>query len=125
MLKLTSKKYEVEETVQVENDKGEVIYSFLMQITPDELFKIRNIFFDKESINKKETQEELIARGYKLQDQFEEICFKDHRAPFKAACGDYKYLEMVETMFSFFMTMFIEKRNQQVDTLNSSLKKNG
>lgn len=125
MLKLTSKQYEIEETVQVDNDKGEVIYSFEMQITPDELFKIRNIFFDKEVIGKDKTEKELLDRGLKLQEEFETICFKEHKEPFKKACGDYKYLEMVETMFSFFMNLFIEKRNQQVNTLNSNLKKTG
>ena len=138
MLVLTSKKYEIEEPIMVKNEKDETLYEFKMQITPEEMKKIKDILFDEKSLNltKKfqkekdedkqlEINEELEKRGLELQEKFEIICFKEHREPFKEKCGDYKYLEMVEMMYDFFMNAFIDKRVQQVNTISTNLKRIG
>lgn len=138
MLVLTSKKYEVEETIKAVNEENETLYEFQMQITPDEMKELRDILFDEKSINlakksskekdedKKEIiEEEIIKRAYKIQEKFENICFKEHKEAFKEKCGEYKYLEMVDMMYDFFMKAFIDKRAKQVNTISTNLKRIG
>lgn len=138
MLVLTSKKYEVEETIKAVNEENETLYEFQMQITPDEMKELRDILFDEKSINlakksakekdadKKEAlDDEIIKRAYEIQEKFENICFKEHKEAFKEKCGEYKYLEMVDMMYDFFMKAFIDKRAKQVNTISTSLKKIG
>lgn len=138
MLVLTSKKYEVEETIKAVNEENETLYEFQMQITPDEMKELRDILFDEKSMNlakksskekdleKKEIiEEEIIKRAYEIQDRFENICFKEHKETFKEKCGEYKYLEMVDMMYDFFMKAFIDKRANQVNTISTNLKRIG
>lgn len=130
MLTLTSKKYEVEEDVQVLDEQDKVIYSFKMQITPEELKKIKELIFDKETMkivksDVENKEEKLIARGMKTQEAFEQICFKEHREIFRDKVGEAKYLDMVETIFDFFMNTFIEKHVKRINTMNTNLKKIG
>src|SRR5574344_777037 len=138
MLVLTSKKYEVEETIKAVNEENETLYEFQMQITPNEMKELRDILFDEKSMNlaKKSSKEkdedkkeiidnEIIERAYKLQDRFNDICFKEHKEAFKEKCGEYKYLEMVDMMYDFFMNAFIDKRAKQVNTISTNLKRIG
>ena len=138
MLVLTSKKYEVEETIKAVNEENETLYEFQMQITPNEMKELRDILFDEKSMNlakksskekdedKKEIiEEEIIKRAYEIQEKFENICFKEHKEPFKEKCGEYKYLEMVDMMYDFFMKAFIDKRANQVNTISTNLKRIG
>lgn len=138
MLVLTSKKYEVEETIKAVNEENETLYEFQMQITPDEMKELRDILFDEKSMNlaKKSSKEkdedkkeiidnEIIKRAYEIQEKFENICFKEHKKSFKEKCGEYKYLEMVDMMYDFFMKAFIDKRANQVNTISTNLKRIG
>jgi hypothetical protein len=138
MLVLTSKKYEVEETIKAVNEENETLYEFQMQITPDEMKELRDILFDEKSMNlaKKSSKEkdedkkeiidnEIIKRAYEIQEKFENICFKEHKETFKEKCGEYKYLEMVDMMYDFFMKAFIDKRAKQVNTISTNLKRIG
>ena len=138
MLVLTSKKFEVDETIKAVNEENETLYEFQMQITPDEMKELRDILFDEKSISlakksakekdadKKEVlDDEIIERAYKLQDRFNDICFKEHKEPFKEKCGEYKFLEMVDMMYDFFMKAFIDKRANQVNTISTNLKRIG
>lgn len=138
MLVLTSKKYEVEETIKAVNEENETLYEFQMQITPDEMKELRDILFDEKSMNlaKKSSKEkdedkkeiidnEIIKRAYEIQEKFENICFKEHKETFKEKCGEYKYLEMVDMMYDFFMKAFIDKRANQVNTISTNLKRIG
>jgi hypothetical protein len=138
MLVLTSKKYEVEETIKAVNEENETLYEFQMQITPNEMKELRDILFDEKSMNlaKKSSKEkdedkkeiidnEIIKRAYEIQEKFENICFKEHKEAFKEKCGEYKYLEMVDMMYDFFMKAFIDKRANQVNTISTNLKRIG
>jgi hypothetical protein len=138
MLVLTSKKYEVEETIKAVNEENETLYEFQMQITPNEMKELRDILFDEKSMNlaKKSSKEkdedkkeiidnEIIKRAYEIQEKFENICFKEHKETFKEKCGEYKYLEMVDMMYDFFMKAFIDKRAKQVNTISTNLKRIG
>ena len=75
MLVLTSKKYEVEETIKAVNEENETLYEFQMQITPDEMKEIRDILFDEKSMNlaKKSAKEKDIDKkedAVRLKDKF-------------------------------------------------------
>jgi hypothetical protein len=50
MIVLTSKKYEVDENIKVENENGETIYEFKMQLTGAEKKAINEIIINKESL---------------------------------------------------------------------------
>ena len=138
MLVLTSKKFEVDETIKAVNEENETLYEFQMQITPDEMKEIRDILFDEKSMNlakksakekdadkKEELDDEIIKRAYELQDKFNNICFKENKEPFKEKCGEYKFLEMVDMLYDFFMKAFIDKRANQVNTITTNLKRIG
>ena len=139
MLTLTKKEFELEEKVQVNDEKGNVIYEFMMQITPEEMKELRDLIFDENDVKngrkmaKLETSgnidelEELEAKVMKnarnRQERLEQICFKEHREEFKEKAGEYKYLEMVEMMFDFFVKTFADQRAKQVNTMSSHLRK--
>lgn len=139
MLTLTKKQFELEEKVQVNDEKGSVIYEFMMQITPEEMKELRDLIFDENDIkngrkmSKLETSgnieelEELEAKvmdnARNRQERLEQICFKEHREEFKQKAGEYKYLEMVEMMFDFFVKTFADQRAKQVNTMSSHLRK--
>lgn len=139
MLTLTKKEYELEEKVQVNDEKGNIIYEFTMQITPDEMKELKDLIFDEQDVkngrkmSKLETSgnveelEELEAKvldnAKKRQERMEEICFKEHREEFKEKAGEYKYLEMVEMMFDFFVKTFADQRAKQINTMSSHLRK--
>jgi len=123
MLSLTTKKYEVEEKVEIKNEQEEVLYSFDMQITSGEMKRIKDILFDESyKVSKIKDEDKVMEKSLKLQEEFEDICFKEHKEPFKKV-NEYKYLEMVDLMYDFFINMFIDKRVQQVNTINTNLHK--
>lgn len=139
MLTLTKKEYEVEEPVQVKGEDGNIIYEFTMQITPEEMKELRELIFDESDIKngrmmsklqKEEKIEELedleakvLDNARNRQERLEQICFKEHREEFKQKAGEYKYLEMVEMMFDFFVKTFADQRAKQVNTMSSHLRK--
>ena len=139
MLTLTKKEYEVEEPVQVKGEDGNIIYEFTMQITPEEMKELRELIFDENDVKngrkmakleKSENIEELEELEAKVldnarnrQERLEQICFKEHREEFKQKAGEYKYLEMVEMMFDFFVKTFADQRAKQVNTMSSHLRK--
>ena len=139
MLTLTKKEYEVEEPVQVKDEDGNIIYEFTMQITPDEMKELKDLIFNQNDVkngrkmSKLETSgnieelEELEAKVIEnakiRQERMEQICFKEHRQEFKEKAGEYKYDEMVEMMFDFFVKTFADQKASQINTMSSHLKK--
>lgn len=139
MLTLTRKKYEIEEPIQLKDENNNLLYEFTMQITSEEMEEVKKLIFDEEDIkngrklsvleNNKEYEkyEELEAKVLKeakeRQEKLEIICFKEHREPFKEKAGQYKYNEMVEMIFDFFVQTFAEKKSQQINTMSSHLRK--
>lgn len=139
MLVLTTKQYEIEETIKAENEAKETIYEFEMQLTSSEVKEVQDIIFNRNQIKKAKQlakldelsddydklEEEVEKEALELQDRFENICFKEDKEPFKETVGEYKYLEMVEMLYDFFWNAFIEKKAKQVNTMNTSLQKLG
>ena len=139
MLTLTKKEYELEEKVQVNDEKGNVIYEFTMQITPEEMKELKDLIFDEDDVKNgrkmaklekegnieglEEMEAKVIENARNRQERLEQICFKEHREEFKQKAGEYKYLEMVEMMFDFFVKTFADQRAKQVNTMSSHLRK--
>lgn len=124
MLVVTSKKYEVEEIIKAENEQGETIYEFTMQITPDEMGELKNILIDKNyELSKIDDEEKVFVEATKMQEDFENIVFKNHKDKFKEVCGLFKYNEMVDLIYAFFMNAFIDKKLLLANTINSKLQK--
>lgn len=139
MLTLTKKEYELEEKVQVNDEKGNVIYEFTMQITPEEMKELKDLIFDEDDVKNgrkmaklekegnieglEQMEAKVIENARNRQERLEQICFKEHREEFKQKAGEYKYLEMVEMMFDFFVKTFADQRAKQVNTMSSHLRK--
>ena len=139
MLTLTKKEYELEEKVQVNDEKGNVIYEFTMQITPEEMKELKDLIFDEDDVKNgrkmaklekegnieglEEMEAKVLDNARNRQERLEEICFKEHREEFKNKAGEYKYLEMVEMMFDFFVKTFADQRAKQVNTMSTHLRK--
>ena len=139
MLTLTRKEYEIEEPIVLKNENGDTIYQFDMKITSEEMEQLKNLIFDERDVKngrklsklelegKIEEYEELEAKvlenAQERQEKIEKICFKEHRESYKKVAGEYKYNEMVEMIFDFFVKTFADKKSQQINTMSSHLKK--
>ena len=105
MLKITKNKYEIEETIQItENKEGkeEVLLEIPMQITSDELLKLKEILFGYRNKNISKYQNSTDEEKKQLENNAEkeinnhneeiaDICFKDNKEKIKEIAGEYKY----------------------------------
>ena len=71
---------------------------------------------------KEEMEKELEKELKENSSRFEEICFKEHRIPFKEKAGNFKYEETVEMLLGFFINWFTEKQLAPVNTTIMNLK---
>lgn len=139
MIKLTRKKYEIEEPIQVEDESGNLLVDYTVKITPEEKLQIRDIIFDEQDVkdgrklaklekegktNEYELLEnDVLERAKARQEKFEKIVFKEERENIKQKAGESIYLDLVDTMFDFFVNAFVDKRVSQMNTLTTSLRK--
>lgn len=115
MLKITSKEFEIEEPIQLTkmvDGKEETLYEFTMQLTSNDLQKLKEIVFD--------TSKENEDKNY---ESFLDICLKEHKENLKNKAGDYKFSELVEELRGFIMGFFIEKRMKPMNTQFTNLTK--
>ena len=139
MLTLTRKKYEIEEPIQIKDEKGEVLFEYLMRITPEEKLKIQNIIFDEQDVQDGralqklessgetdkylELEAKVIERAKERQEKFENIIFKNQKEKLKEIAGESGYLDLVDMLFDFFVKTFVDKRTSQINTLSTHLRK--
>lgn len=139
MIKLTRKKYEIEEPIQVEDENGNLLVDYTVKITPEEKLQIRDIIFDEQDVKdgrklaklEKEgktdeyesLEKDVLERAKARQEKFEKIVFKEERENIKKKAGELIYLDLVDTMFDFFVNAFVDKRVSQMNTLTTSLRK--
>ena len=139
MIKLTRKKYEIEEPIQVEDENGNLLVDYTVKITPEEKLQIRDIIFDEQDVKdgrklaklEKEgktdeyesLEKDVLERAKARQEKFEKIVFKEERENIKKKAGELIYLDLVDTMFDFFVNAFVDKRVSQINTLTTSLRK--
>ena len=133
MLEIKKKNYEVSEKIQLTDEQGNILYEFEMQITDKEMEEIKKIIFANAEKKKskymnanyeeKEKMERELEQELKENsNRFEEICFKEHRIPFKEKAGNFKYEETLEMLLGFFINWFTEKKLAPVNTTIMSLK---
>jgi len=139
MLTLTRKKYEIEEPIQIKGENEEVLFEYLMRITPEEKLEIQNIIFDEQDVKDGRLLQKLQSEGKtdeyidleakvmertkERQKQFENIVFKDQIDKIKEIAGESGYLDLVDMLFDFFVKTFVDKRALQMNTLNTHLRK--
>ena len=139
MIKLTRKQYEIEEPIQVEDENGNLLVDYTVKITPEEKLQIRDIIFDEQDVkdgrklaklekegktNEYELLENnVLERAKARQEEFEKIVFKEERENIKQKAGESIYLDLVDTMFDFFVNAFVDKRVSQMNTLTTGLRK--
>ena len=139
MIKLTRKQYEIEEPIQVEDENGNLLVDYTVKITPEEKLQIRDIIFDEQDVKdgrklaklEKEgktdeyelLENDVLERAKARQERFEKIVFKEERENIKQKAGESIYLDLVDTMFDFFVNAFVDKRVSQMNTLTTSLRK--
>ena len=132
MLTLTKKEYEIEEPIQVKDEKGNLIVNYIMQITPEEHLEIRNLLFDEQDVKDgrklsklekeerfddyEELEAKVLKRAKERQENFENIIFKEEKDNIKEKAGESVYLDIVEMLFDFFVKTFADKRSKQVNT---------
>lgn len=140
MLKIVAKKYEIEEEIEVVNEKGETLDKITMQITPDELKEIEGIIINQKGIKQTQELEKLEKKGASEEElekkqtefldhltqcekKFEEIIFKDNLESFKEKVGEYYFEETLSNVYDFFWSTFIGKKAKRVNTMRSDLTK--
>lgn len=139
MIKLTRKQYEIEEPIQVEDESGNLLVDYIVKITPEEKLQIRDIIFDEQDVKdgrklaklEKEgktdeyelLEKDVLERAKARQEKFEKIVFKEERENIKKKAGELIYLDLVDTMFDFFVNAFVDERVSQMNTLTTSLRK--
>lgn len=65
----------------------------------------------------------MLEKAKARQEEFEKIVFKEERENIKQKAGESIYLDLVDTMFDFFVNAFVDKRVSQMNTLTTSLRK--
>lgn len=139
MIKLTRKKYEIEEPIQVKDEEGNLLVDYTVRITPEEKLKIKNLIFDEQDVKDgrllskleqegktneyEELESKVLERAKARQEGFEQIVFKEERENIKQKAGESIYLDLVDMMFDFFANAFVEKRILQMNTLTTNLRK--
>lgn len=139
MLTLTRKKYEIEESIQVQDEEGNLLVDYTVRITPEEKLRIKNLIFDEQDVKDgrmmskleqegkineyEELESKVLERAKARQEEFEQIVFKEQREIIKANAGEAIYLDLVDMMFDFFANAFVEKRISQMNTLTTNLRK--
>ena len=139
MITLTRKKYEIEEPIQIKGEDGSLLVDYIMKITPEEKLEIRDLIFDKQDVKDgrlmskleseknidevEQLEEKILERAKARQEKFENIVFKEQREVIKSKVGEYIYLDMVDSVFNFFVEAFVDKKAAQINTITTSLRK--
>lgn len=133
MIKISKNDYEIEETIEL--FKGEEsIYKFDLKITDKELLRIKEILFGLASkheleyknanLEMKKLLEKQVEEDIKSKDnEFAEICMKEHKDKYLELAGEYKYNETLEELRNYFIDFFIKKGLKPVNMVNSNLMK--
>lgn len=139
MITLTRKKYEIEEPIQIKGEDGSLLVDYIMKITPEEKLEIRDLIFDKQDVKDgrlmskleseknidevEQLEEKILERAKARQEKFENIVFKEQREIIKSKVGEYLYLDLVDSVFNFFVEAFVDKKAAQINTITTSLRK--
>lgn len=140
MLKINKKEYEIEEEIQLLNEKDEIVFSFDMKLTADDLQKLKKVLIGKDTLKlaskiksfensdlDEEKTNEIIELADNMNKETEsligKLCFKDNKDKFIELGGQAKYEEMVEVISDFLLGFFIKKQTARANTINTDLAK--
>lgn len=140
MLVVTNKKYEIEEKIQLLDDKGDLAFEFDMKLTADDLKKLKEVMLNKDtlklaskiqSLEKSELNDDQTDEVLDMADKMEEdtvnlisgLCFKDNKDKFIELGGQAKFEEMVEVISDYLLSFFIKKQSDRTNIINSDLAK--
>ncbi len=137
MLKITKNKYEIEETIQItENKEGkeEILLEIPMKITSDELLRLKEILFGYTNKNISKYQNSTEKEKEQLEnnaekaisnhdDEVANICFKENKEKLKKIAGEYKYEELLGDVKGFLLDFFIKRQIQPMNTTITDLTK--
>lgn len=138
MLKINKKEYEIEEEIQLLNEKDEIVFSFDMKLTADDLQKLKKVLIGKDTLKlaskiksfensdlDEEKTNEIIELADNMNKETEsligKLCFKDNKDKFIELGGQAKYEEMVEVISDFLLGFFIKKQTARANTINTDL----
>jgi len=140
MLSINTRKYEIEEDIILNNENGEEIFKFKMQLTAEDLKRLKNALIGKDtlkiaskikSLEKSELDEEKTNEVLELAEKMneeakeliEKLCFKNNKGKFIELGGESKYDEMVEIISDFLLMNFMKKQINRTNTMTSDLAK--
>jgi hypothetical protein len=142
MIVLNKKKYEIEETVQVnkiEDDKTITLYEFKMQITGDDLNKINSSLFNEETIKSQKQierlklekkydeidklEEEIGNKTLQKEEELKKIIFKEHLEKVREFTNEYEFNKLYGEILGFFINAFVKERIQPLNTTITDLQK--
>lgn len=140
MLILTKKQYEIEEDIILNDESGNEIYKFKMQLSADELKQLQEALIGNNTLKKakqietfsnKELSDEQIDNVINLADELNstaenlisKLCFKEHKEKFIELGGQAKYEEMIEVISDYLLGFFIKKKTSRVNIINTDLQK--
>lgn len=142
MIVLNKKEYEIEETVQInkqEEKETKTLYDFKMQITSEELGKIKDLIFSDENQkaqkqiqrlkyeSKYDEAEKIEAEiGSKIligEEELKQIIFKDHLEKVLELTNDYEFEKLYGEIIAFFINAFVKEKITPLNTTLTDLAK--
>ena len=140
MLSIITKKYEIEEEISLADENDNKIYSFMMQLSADDLKKLKESLLNKNTLKlatkiksledmklSEEESDNVLEMADKMNqasyDLIGELCFKEHKDEFIEKGGEAKYSEMVEMISDFLLMHFMSKQTERANTMNTNLAK--
>lgn len=142
MIILNKKDYEIEETIQItkqEKKETKVIYEFKMQITSDELGKVKELIFSEENQKAQkqiqrlkyegkyneaeEIETEIGSKILNQEQELKDIIFKDHFDKVKELTNDYEFEKLYSEIIAFFINAFVKEKITPLNTTLTDLQK--
>lgn len=138
MIVLNKKNYEIEETIQINKD-NETLLEIKMQITSEEMGKIRELLFNEESMKAQKQVERLrLEKKYDEADKLEEevgnkalnktdeikkIIFKDNLDKVIELTNEYEFEKLYSELIGFFINAFVKEKIAPINTTLTDLAK--
>ena len=137
MLKITKNEYEIDEKIQItekREEKEQILLEVPLQITADELLRLKEILFGYTNKNFSKYQNSTDEEKKQLENNAEkeinnhneeiaDICFKENKEKIKEIAGEYKYEELLGDVKGFLLDFFIKKQIQPMNTTITDLTK--
>jgi len=140
MLKINTRRYEIEEEIALTDENDNVIYKFAMQLSADDLKALQKALLGKDTLKmakkiqnleKSEMSDEEIDKVLEMSEEMDgkaielikELCFKEHKEKFIELGGEAKFEEMIGVISDYLLGFFIRKQTSRVNTINSDLAK--